>query len=131
FAGAAEIFHDALQVNPFDTDETAEAIRTGLVMPLDERKERWQSLMRAARLYTVDAWADSFLQALNAVRTAPGDDDDADGGGDLVDPDEPLDEDIPPPPPRGAAALENTATTATTRFAPRFALPPWLRTILP
>jgi len=130
FAGAAEIFHDALQVNPFDTDETAEAIRTGLVMPLDERKERWQSLMRAARLYTVDAWADSFLQALNAVRAAPRDDD-ADGGGDLVDPDEPLDEDNPPPPPRGAAALENAATTATTRFAPRFALPPWLRIILP
>lgn len=27
FAGAAEIFEDAIQVNPFDTDETAEALR--------------------------------------------------------------------------------------------------------
>src|SRR5690606_12665032 len=121
FAGAAEIFHDALQVNPFDTDETAEAIRTGLTMPLDERKARWQSLMQAARHYTVDAWADSFLDALNAIRPEPGEDE-ADGG-DPADP-EPAGENTSPPWPRGAAARESASPT-------RFVFPPRLRIILP
>jgi trehalose 6-phosphate synthase len=65
FAGAAEIFDEALQVNPFDTDETAEALRLALEMPLDERKARWQSLMAAARRYNVDNWAINFLARLS------------------------------------------------------------------
>ncbi len=67
FAGAAEIFPDALLVNPFDTDETAEALRMALDMPLEERKERWEALMAAARKHNVDNWAASFLD-----RLAPG-----------------------------------------------------------
>ncbi|KKB85914.1 hypothetical protein VW29_05335 [Devosia limi DSM 17137] len=65
FAGAAEIFEEALQVNPFDTDETAEALRLALEMPLDERKARWQSLMAAARRHNIDNWATSFLGRLS------------------------------------------------------------------
>jgi trehalose 6-phosphate synthase len=67
FAGAAEIFPDALLVNPFDTDETAEALRIALDMPLDERKERWKALIAAARTHNVDDWALRFLD-----RLAPG-----------------------------------------------------------
>lgn len=65
FAGAAEIFEDALLVNPFDTDETAEALRLALTMPLDERRTRWESLMAAARKHSIDNWADSFLDRLS------------------------------------------------------------------
>lgn len=65
FAGAAEIFEDALLVNPFDTDETAEALRMALDMPLDERRQRWQSLMAAARKHSVDNWSRSFLDRLS------------------------------------------------------------------
>ncbi len=64
FAGAAEIFPDALLVNPFDTDETAEALRLALDMPLGERVERWQSLLSAARRHNIDDWATSFLDRL-------------------------------------------------------------------
>ena len=65
FAGAAEIFPEALQVNPFDTDETAEALRVALDMPLDERKARWNALMAAAEAHNVDDWALSFLERLS------------------------------------------------------------------
>ncbi|MDB5537051.1 MAG: alpha,alpha-trehalose-phosphate synthase, partial [Devosia sp.] len=65
FAGAAEIFPEALLVNPFDTDETAEALRLALDMGLDERQERWHALMDAARLYSVDNWASSYLARLS------------------------------------------------------------------
>ena len=64
FAGAAEIFDGALQVNPFDTDETAEALRMALDMSLDERRSRWHGLMEAARRHSVDNWSQSFLDRL-------------------------------------------------------------------
>lgn len=64
FAGAAEIFEAALQVNPFDADETAEAMRVALEMPLDERKARWESLFAATKTYSVANWAASFLEML-------------------------------------------------------------------
>lgn len=64
FAGAAEIFDTALLVNPFDTDETADALRLALEMPLEERITRWQALMAAARKHNVDDWSKSFLDRL-------------------------------------------------------------------
>ncbi len=64
FAGAAEIFDTALLVNPFDTDETAEALRMALDMPRDERIGRWQALMDAARKHNVEDWSKNFLDRL-------------------------------------------------------------------
>jgi trehalose 6-phosphate synthase len=64
FAGAAEILPDALQVNPFDTAATAEAMRVALTMPLEERRARHASLMAAVQKYSVDHWADSYIAAL-------------------------------------------------------------------
>ncbi len=72
FAGAAEIFDTAILVNPFDTDETAEALRMALDMPLGERIERWQALMDAARKHNVEDWAKSFLDRLAPTKSADG-----------------------------------------------------------
>ncbi|WP_417308231.1 alpha,alpha-trehalose-phosphate synthase (UDP-forming) [Devosia sp.] len=66
FAGAAEIFADAIQVNPFDTDETAEAMRVALEMSLDERKARWQTLFAAATKHNIHSWGTDYLKALMA-----------------------------------------------------------------
>ncbi|WP_116654546.1 alpha,alpha-trehalose-phosphate synthase (UDP-forming) [Pelagibacterium sediminicola] len=70
FAGAAEIFHDALLINPFDADETAEAMREALSMPLAERKARWTRLMEAAQAHNVDNWAADYLDALAGPQTS-------------------------------------------------------------
>ena len=64
FAGAAEIFEDAVLVNPFDTDETAEALYIALTMPLAERRQRWERLFAAANHYSIDNWAETFLTLL-------------------------------------------------------------------
>jgi trehalose 6-phosphate synthase len=72
FAGAAEIFGQALLVNPFDTEETATALRVALAMPLEERRARWQELMAAAHTYSVGNWADRFLAALAQTRPRSG-----------------------------------------------------------
>jgi trehalose-6-phosphate synthase len=70
FAGAARELRGALIVNPFDTDQVAEAMHTGLNMPLDERKARWQGMMDALRANTLSHWRDSFLDALQAAGPA-------------------------------------------------------------
>ena len=54
----------ALIVNPYDVEATAEAIHRALKMPRGERKSRWESLMENISTYTASAWSDSFLQEL-------------------------------------------------------------------
>ena len=46
FAGAAEQMQAAILVNPHDIGGTADAIFRALSMPLEERRERWQALVR-------------------------------------------------------------------------------------
>ena len=72
FAGAAEIFEDAILVNPFDTDETAQALQMALDMPLAERQRRWGTLMAAAQKHSVDNWSASFLDRLAPPAKAGG-----------------------------------------------------------
>ena len=62
-AGAAETMHEALLVNPFDLDGTAEAIHRALTMDLDERASRIASLRRRERRDNVEAWVDRFLES--------------------------------------------------------------------
>ena len=64
FAGAAQQFKDALVVNPFDTNATARAIHQALVMPLNERKKRYQTLMKSVVNFNVHWWCETFLTSL-------------------------------------------------------------------
>ena len=56
FAGAAEQLKEALLVNPYDTHGTAQAIQRALHMPLAERQERHQLLVRI-REHDVHWWS--------------------------------------------------------------------------
>ncbi|MBP6251854.1 MAG: alpha,alpha-trehalose-phosphate synthase (UDP-forming) [Rubrivivax sp.] len=64
FAGAAETMRDALIVNPYDIDGSAEAIQQALRMPLDERRVRHTRLLAGLRAQDVHWWAQAFLTAL-------------------------------------------------------------------
>jgi trehalose 6-phosphate synthase len=64
FAGAAEQLKEALLVNPYDTEGTAAAILLALQMPLEERRDRHEALMRTVRQYDVHWWCDTYLQDL-------------------------------------------------------------------
>ncbi len=70
FCGAADTMQDALIVNPYDTEGTAEALRTALSMPLQERRERWNALNGHVQTNTAKVWADTFLADLT-MRDAP------------------------------------------------------------
>jgi trehalose 6-phosphate synthase len=64
FAGAARQLGAAILVNPYDTDELADAIDQALKMPLAERKERWRSNWSAIEGASALGWGRSFLAAL-------------------------------------------------------------------
>ncbi|MEW5965237.1 MAG: alpha,alpha-trehalose-phosphate synthase (UDP-forming) [Pseudomonadota bacterium] len=64
FAGAAEDLVEALIVNPYDTEEVANAIQRALEMSRDERRERHQALMARVRQRDVASWRKAFLTTL-------------------------------------------------------------------
>ncbi|CAN5663973.1 alpha,alpha-trehalose-phosphate synthase (UDP-forming) [soil metagenome] len=65
FAGAAEQLKEALLVNPYDTQATADAIQQALRMPLAERQSRHEALLARIRSQDVHWWQKTFLQSLN------------------------------------------------------------------
>jgi trehalose 6-phosphate synthase len=71
FAGAARELDAALLVNPHDIDGMARQIAVGFHMRLQERRERWQSMLRKLKAASVQNWFADFLHTLAEVRRAP------------------------------------------------------------
>ena len=70
FAGAARELDAALQVNPFDVDAITEAMHEAYAMPLAERRERYESMMKILRRNDITAWRENFVQALTEAATS-------------------------------------------------------------
>jgi alpha,alpha-trehalose-phosphate synthase [UDP-forming] len=68
FTGAARELRDALQVNPYDIDQTAEAIRAALEMESEEKQMRMQRMRKLVRENNVYRWAGSLIGELCEVR---------------------------------------------------------------
>ncbi|MFP5329276.1 MAG: alpha,alpha-trehalose-phosphate synthase (UDP-forming) [Alphaproteobacteria bacterium] len=64
FAGAATQLKDALLVNPHSAEEIADAIRTALRMPLEERIARWERMRANVIEQDVVWWRQRFTEAL-------------------------------------------------------------------
>jgi alpha,alpha-trehalose-phosphate synthase [UDP-forming] len=71
FAGASRELHDALIVNPYDTELIADSIHTALEMPAAEIERRMQSLRRTVRDYNIYRWAANLISELAELRLAP------------------------------------------------------------
>ncbi len=65
FAGAAQQMGEALIVNPFDTHEVADAIRTALAMPKSERIRRFERLYAVIDASDIGWWTQRYLAALS------------------------------------------------------------------
>ncbi|HEY4932123.1 MAG TPA: trehalose-6-phosphate synthase [Terriglobales bacterium] len=68
FTGAAHELRDALQINPYDVDQSAEAIRCALEMSPEERKLRMQRMRKNVREHNVYRWAGSLIAELCELR---------------------------------------------------------------
>jgi trehalose 6-phosphate synthase/phosphatase len=72
FAGASWELPEALQVNPYDTDGTAEVLYRALLMEPDERRARLAPLRARVETFDVHRWVAAFLEQLgNVPRPAP------------------------------------------------------------
>lgn len=67
FAGAAEQLVDAIIVNPYNSEEVADAIKQALEMERGERVARYTRMMDVIRSYDSAAWSASFLSTLEAA----------------------------------------------------------------
>lgn len=64
FAGSAQSLSGAVMVNPWDTQQLADAVHQALTMPADERASRHQKLFRYVTTYTSAFWGESFVAHL-------------------------------------------------------------------
>jgi trehalose 6-phosphate synthase/phosphatase len=63
-AGAAELLDEALIVNPWYSDEVADAINSALNMPLEEQAKRLDAMQNRLQLYDVVSQTDYFIEKL-------------------------------------------------------------------
>ncbi len=70
FTGASRELVDALVVNPYDTEETADAIWAALEMEPGERKLRMRHMRQVVKEQNVYRWAGNLIGELCEVRTA-------------------------------------------------------------
>jgi trehalose 6-phosphate synthase len=66
FAGAAEGLPEALHVNPYDIQGTADSFFRALTMSREERKERHTALLKRIETHDLTWWQQSFLSNLRA-----------------------------------------------------------------
>jgi trehalose-6-phosphate synthase len=75
FTGAARELRDALLVNPYDIDQTAEAIRTALQMEPEEKQLRMHRMRKTVKERNIYHWAGSLITELCELRLEPADHD--------------------------------------------------------
>ncbi len=71
FAGAARQLDSALLVNPHDIDGLSSAISEAFSMPADERRERWDAMMKALMAAPLQGWFADFVTALRTPCLEP------------------------------------------------------------
>jgi len=68
FTGASRLLLDALIVNPYDVDRTADAIRRALEMDPAEQRERMRRMRAFVRERNVYRWAAELIDELTRIR---------------------------------------------------------------
>jgi trehalose 6-phosphate synthase len=74
FTGASQELRDALLVNPYDVEDTAEAIHKAITLSADDRRSRMARMRAQVREHNIYGWAGLLLADLArmpAVRPVP------------------------------------------------------------
>ncbi len=66
--GAIDELPEALRINPNDIDSIVVALHRALTMPKKEQLRRLHSMQRRLSLYTVQRWANDFIEQLQASK---------------------------------------------------------------
>jgi trehalose 6-phosphate synthase len=68
FTGAARELRDALLVNPYDIDQTADAMRAALEMEPEDKQLRMQRMRKVIKEHNIYRWAGKLITELCEVR---------------------------------------------------------------
>jgi trehalose 6-phosphate synthase len=68
FTGASQELVDALIINPYDTEQMAEAIRFALEMDPRERRQRMRNMRRVVKGNNIYRWAANLTGAVSEIR---------------------------------------------------------------
>jgi trehalose 6-phosphate synthase len=68
FTGASRELQDALIVNPYDTEELADAIHHAVAMDPRERRERMRRMRRVVKQHNIYRWAANLIAAVSEIR---------------------------------------------------------------
>jgi trehalose-6-phosphate synthase len=67
FAGASHELHGALIINPYDIEESADAIKMALEMPKEQQQHKMKQMRRMVMSHNVYAWASSILRSMASI----------------------------------------------------------------
>jgi trehalose 6-phosphate synthase len=68
FTGASQELHGALIVNPYDIEQTADAIKHALEMPKELQTQKMKQMRRAIMGHNVYSWAAAILRTMAAIQ---------------------------------------------------------------
>jgi trehalose-6-phosphate synthase len=68
FTGASQELLDALIINPYDTEQMAEAIRFALEMDPRERRQRMRNMRHVVKGHNIYRWAANLTGAVSEIR---------------------------------------------------------------
>ncbi len=68
FTGAARELKDALIINPYDINQTAQALKSALEMPVEEQKERMKRMRANVKENNIYRWAGELVGQLTQIR---------------------------------------------------------------
>jgi trehalose 6-phosphate synthase len=67
FAGAAQSLNGSIVVNPWDSQQVADAIHEAVTMPADTRAENHQKLFKYVTKYSSAFWGSSFIKEMSRL----------------------------------------------------------------
>ena len=67
FAGASHELHGALIINPYDTEQSADAIKAALEMPRDMQQKKMKQMRRLIMNHNVYSWASNILRTMASI----------------------------------------------------------------
>jgi trehalose 6-phosphate synthase len=68
FAGASQELHGALIINPYDIEQTADAIYTALNMSIEQQTLKMKQMRRTIMNHNVYSWASNILRSMASIQ---------------------------------------------------------------
>jgi trehalose-6-phosphate synthase len=68
FAGASHELHGAVVINPYDIEQTADAILAALEMPVEVQRQQMKQMRRSVMSHNVYAWASAILRTMASIQ---------------------------------------------------------------